>query len=71
MKPRKNDHQPIEYMITAADYRKIDDLIQALTLAVAEILSRRPVMERPYPESRAQWDYDERINAIVDTGDLI
>ena len=71
MKPEKNEARPIEFLITAADYRKIDHLIQALSLAVAEILSRKRVMERPYPQSKAQWDYDERINAIVDTGDRI
>jgi arsenate reductase-like glutaredoxin family protein len=71
MKPEKNEPRPIEFLITAADYRKIDHIIQALSLAVAEILSRKRVVERPYPKSKAQWDYDERINAILDTGDLI
>jgi len=71
MKPEKNEPRPIEFLITAADYRQIDNLIMALSLAVAEILSKKAVMEQPYPRSEAQWDYDERINAIVDTGDLI
>lgn len=72
MTPKKNNEpKPSEFLITAADYRKIDHLIRALSLAVAEILSRNRVMERPYPESRAQWNYDERINAIIDTEDLI
>jgi|688.fasta_scaffold120915_1 hypothetical protein len=67
----KNDREVISFVLTHGDYYKIDGLITALGLAIAEIIATKQVMEKPYPDRQAQWDCEEKLNAIIDTTDIL
>jgi hypothetical protein len=52
------------YLVSQGQIDKIDSLIAALGLAVAEILERRPVRS-PSESTAAQDDYDDAIGNII------
>jgi len=59
------------FLVSQDDLYKIDGMIGALNLAITEILERRPVKEKRWEGTPAQWDYDERINAVIRWNDPI
>lgn len=59
------------FLVSQQDLYKIDGMIGALNLAITEIMESRPVKDRRWETTPAQWDYDERINAIIHWNDPI
>jgi hypothetical protein len=62
--PKKYDFETY-FLISQEDLYKIDSMLGALNLAITEILERRPVKERRWAETPAQWDFDEHINSVI------
>ena len=58
------------FLVSQEDIYKIDSLIGALNFAIAEILEMRPVKSKSFETTPRLWEYDEQINAIIDTGEL-
>jgi hypothetical protein len=55
------------FLVTQDDLYKIDCMLGVLNLALSEILERRPVDDHSGDPTPAQDEYDEHINAVVDT----
>lgn len=63
----KNELADVSFVLTHDACSGVDGPIQALGLAVAEIIATKQVMERPYPDRAVQWDYGEKLGTFIDT----
>ena len=58
------------YLISQAEVDKIDDLVSALNLAIAEILENQPFQELQLQSTEAQNDYDDKVGGVIYRGNL-
>lgn len=62
--PKRYDFETY-FLVSQEDLYKIDSMLNALNLAIKEILERRPIQERRWEQTPAQWDFDERVNSVI------
>lgn len=62
--PKKCDFETY-FLVSQEDLYKIDSMLGALNLAIKEILEWRPLKQRIWEGTPAQWDFDERVNSVI------